>query len=65
MGRIKTKRVKSFTHDFAEDQIDLFKPEFSENKSVLGEMVAIPSKKLRNIIAGYMTRIVRKRKDTE
>jgi len=39
---------------------DRFKPDFEHNKQVLKEVAEIPSKKLRNQVAGYLTRMIKK-----
>jgi len=40
-----------------------FKKDFSKNKKLVEEVAVIPSKKLRNVIAGYLTRLVKQEKD--
>lgn len=57
MGRIKTKLVKRATLELFRDYKDRFKDSFEENKKIVSELVNIPSKKIRNTIAGYITRI--------
>jgi len=39
---------------------DKFKKDFDSNKLVLPEVADIPSKKLRNILAGFITRLANK-----
>ncbi len=56
MGRIKTQLVKSTTEDILEKHRDRFTTDFQENKEKLSEVADLPSKKLRNVIAGYITR---------
>ena len=60
MGRIKTKFIKRKTKDLLALHGDSFTTDFSENKAVVDKTVKVQSKKLRNIIAGYMTRLKRK-----
>lgn len=57
MGRIKTKQVKAITHDLQERYGSEFKDNFEENKVLVSSKLSGPSKKLRNIIAGYVTRL--------
>lgn len=38
-----------------------FKKDFSENKALVREFVDVKSKKLRNVIAGYVTRLTKTR----
>lgn len=62
MGRIKTTQVKRKSKEILNRYSDEFKEDFSENKKILDEKAKIPSKKLRNSIAGYITRL---KKQTE
>ena len=57
MGRIKTKFVKRKTKELLEMHGDKFTTDFSQNKSLTNKNVSVSSKKLRNIVAGYMTRL--------
>ena len=59
MGRIKTRLVKSITHSLLEEYGDSFSTNYEENKTKVSEYVNVKSKKLRNIIAGYVTRIIK------
>ncbi len=36
-----------------------FKKTFQENKEILPQYVHVPSKKLRNVLAGYITRLMK------
>jgi small subunit ribosomal protein S17e len=57
MGRIKTMLVKRTTQELMDKYNEEFTTDFNENKKVLGSKVKIESKKMRNIIAGYATRL--------
>ncbi len=59
MGRIKTKLIKRITLGLYKEYKDRFKKTFKENKKIIGEIADFPSKKIRNIIAGYITRLVK------
>ncbi|MAG08626.1 30S ribosomal protein S17e [Candidatus Woesearchaeota archaeon] len=59
MGRIKTKRIKRVTHKLIEENKGKFKDDFNNNKELVNESASIPSKKIRNIIAGYVTRLTK------
>jgi small subunit ribosomal protein S17e len=61
MGRIKTKKVKSVSNELMEAHGEEFTNEFSKNKELVVKLADIPSKKIRNIIAGYLTRLVKSR----
>ncbi len=59
MGRIKSKLVKRTAHSLlkAENQ---FTSSFEDNKKVLKDLM--PSKKIRNQIAGYVVRLKKREK---
>jgi small subunit ribosomal protein S17e len=61
MGRIKTSLVKRFTKELMKAHGEQFTGNFEENKTVLKEFSNMPSKKIRNVVAGYATRICRAR----
>ncbi len=63
MGRIKTKPIKRVTKELMERHGDKFTDDFNKNKVIVGRYAEIPSKKLRNTIAGYTTRLVKKGKE--
>lgn len=55
MGRIKSKLIKRTSRQLVENSPELFAGNFEENKRVLGN--TLPSKRVRNKIAGYIARI--------
>ena len=59
MGRIKTRAIKRVSVKLVEDYFDQFKETFKENQVIVSRYIDVPSKKLRNIIAGYVTRLVK------
>ena len=62
MGRIKTSMVKNLTKKLYNNNKTLFKEDFSQNKLILNDLIKTESKKLRNVIAGYLTRLVKQEK---
>ena len=64
MGKIKTKLIKRTSERIVGEGIN-FKEDFETNKRILSR--EMPSKKVRNQIAGYVTRIkkIEKRKQEE
>ncbi len=60
MGRIKTQQIKRVTFELMDLHRDSFKKDFTENKKLIENFAEIRSKKLRNMIAGYVTRLMRK-----
>jgi len=59
MGRIKPKMVKNTAKSLLAEEHS-FTPDFDHNKKLLGNHM--PSKKIRNKIAGYLARLVRMEK---
>lgn len=59
MGRIKTQLIKRTALKLMQQYPDRFKKSFKENKKILSEVSEMGSKKLRNVIAGYLTRLVK------
>lgn len=64
MGRIKTMLIKRTSNLLVKEYPDKFTKDFDENKKKVEGLVDVSSKKLRNIIAGYVTRLT-KSKDKE
>jgi small subunit ribosomal protein S17e len=60
MGRIKTMLIKRTTEELMEKSSADFTTDFTENKKILNSKMSIPSKKIRNVIAGYLTRLKKK-----
>ena len=63
MGRIKTKLIKRVTEELVEKHRQELKPEFEANKKKVAELTNVSSKKLRNAIAGYATRLVKTKEE--
>ncbi len=59
MGKIKGKLVKRTANTLLEEGIE-FTGKFENNKKILGK--EMPSKKLRNQIAGYLARLKKNEK---
>ena len=60
MGRIKPTLVKRTSRQLIEQSNESFGKTFEENKKALGS--TLPSKKMRNKIAGYIARLNRNTK---
>jgi len=58
MGRIKSTLVKRTAKQLITENI--FSPDFEKNKKILAS--DMPSKRIRNKIAGYITRIEKSKK---
>lgn len=61
MGRIKSKLIKRTARQLIEKTPESFGKEFNGNKKALGSILS--SKKTRNQIAGYITRIKKNSKN--
>jgi small subunit ribosomal protein S17e len=59
MGRIKTALIKGVTNKLVQQNRSEFKQDFTSNKRLVSEFAVIRSKKIRNIIAGYVTRLIK------
>ena len=62
MGRIKTMLIKRTANTLIKKYPEKFSEDFDENKKIMEDVVKLQSKKLRNIIAGYITRLTKKAK---
>lgn len=62
MGRIKSVGVKRITKQLVKDHSNEFTENYNTNKVVLNKYTKIYSPKLRNVIAGYASRLVRQSK---
>ena len=60
MGRIKTKLIKRRTRELLAAHGEKFTDDFTQNKEIASKYTVTQGKKLRNIIAGYMTRLKKK-----
>ena len=61
MGKIKSKLVKRTAKTLVEKGIE-FNSDFEKNKKILG--TTMPSKKIRNQLAGYLTRLKKTEKNS-
>lgn len=58
MGKVRTEHVKRIARELVERFPDKFTTDFENNKKVLESVAEIPTTKLRNKIAGYITRLM-------
>ena len=58
MGNVRSDRIKRISHDLVERYSDRFTTNFEENKKIVSSVAKIPSTKMRNRIAGYITRLM-------
>jgi len=61
MGRIKTTLIKRTSKQLLANSEESFGKKFEENKKALGSI--LPSKRMRNQIAGYIARLKKNKKN--
>ena len=63
MGRIKPIAVKTLGDELIKSHGEKFTADFGKNKKALQELKPIKSKKVRNVLAGYITKKMKGVKD--
>jgi len=61
LGKVRTSAVKRVAEKLLEQYPDKVTTDFNSNKELVKSVVYVRSKKLRNQIAGYLTRLARLR----
>ena len=64
MGRIKSISIKTLGDEIMKEHASKFSEDFDKNKKALGSIKDIESKKIRNILAGYITSEMKRIKKT-
>jgi small subunit ribosomal protein S17e len=62
MGRIKTQQIKSKGNDLYALHDTQYTGDFDQNKLLVGKHATVRSKKLRNVLAGFLTRKAKRAK---
>ncbi len=60
MGRIKCTAVKNLAKEIISEHRDKLTTDFDKNKKIVSGLRDIESKKIRNIVAGYITKEMEK-----
>jgi len=55
VGRIKTSFIKNLARDLLEKEPEKFSTDYKKNKEIIKQLLDIKSKRMRNIVAGYIT----------
>ena len=63
MGRIKTQLIKRTCNSLFDKHKKDIKTDFEENKAIMSQISDVKSKKFRNIMAGYLTRLQKNNDD--
>ena len=58
MGNVRTEQVKRVAKELIRRFPDKFSANFEDNKHVVGKLVQGTTRKIRNQIAGYITRTI-------
>jgi len=58
LRNVRSEKVKKIARELLKKYPDKFTADFEENKKVIASLAKIPTTKLRNNIAGYITRLV-------
>ncbi|CDF35824.1 40S ribosomal protein S17 [Chondrus crispus] len=58
MGRVRTKTVKKSARQIIEKYYSRLTLDFQTNKRICDEVAVIPSKRLRNKVAGFVTHLM-------
>ncbi len=62
MGNVRSEKVKRFARELLKKYPNKFTTDFEENKKLVDSLTRIPTGRLRNNIAGYVTRLVAQNK---
>ncbi len=57
MGKVRTELVKRIAQELVERYPDKFNADFDNNKKLVQSFTTVSSTRLRNRIAGYITRL--------
>jgi len=60
MGRVRTKTIKRASKVLLEKHYQKLTSDFHINKRILSEVAKVPTKKIRNKIAGFATHLVKR-----
>jgi small subunit ribosomal protein S17e len=58
LGNVRSEKVKKIARELVRRYRSRFTADFEENKKTVETLINTPSKRLRNEIAGYVTRLV-------
>jgi small subunit ribosomal protein S17e len=65
MGRVKSIAIKTLGDDLIRQHSKKLTPDFDANKKALAEITEIKSKRVRNVLAGYISKKMKSRKQAE
>jgi len=56
LGTVKPTYIKAIAQELIREKPEVFTGDFNENKNLVSQYTNIKSKKIRNRVAGYITR---------
>jgi len=59
LGKVRSERVKALARELMNRFPDRFTADFEANKKIVKGLIRTPSPKLRNLVAGHITHLVR------
>lgn len=59
MGKVRCTLIKRTSKKILHKYPERFKADFEHNKKVVSELLEFPSKRVRNMVAGYLTTLYR------
>ena len=65
VGKVRPLYIKRAARQLFEKYPNRFTESFEENKKAIAELTSITSKRVRNRVAGYITRLVKRKKRLE
>ncbi len=65
MGKVRPKYIKSLARRLLELYPDKFTSDFEHNKRMVSSLADIPSKRVRNQVAGFITHLVKMRESVK
>ena len=63
MGRIKTKFMKRLSFELIKQHKPELKQDYAENKKIIEPLLTNSTKKVRNVVAGYVTRLMKRKEE--
>lgn len=55
MGKVRSTLIKRTAEKMLIKYPERFKADFEHNKKAISELLELPSKRMRNMVAGYLT----------
>lgn len=63
MGRIKTQFMKRLAFEILKQHKPELKSDYEENKKLVEQFLTNSTKKVRNVVAGYVTRLMKRKEE--